>query len=145
MKTKLADEDTLYDGRINPVKTFAEDGVFIWGNKTIYSVDSPLNRINARRLMIRLKDLVVRASRQLVFEQYDSTLKSEFEGMVKSILSDVKKNRGISDFVVIADDSPENRDAHVLPGMIKVKPINSLEYIELTFSIYPESVSFDSE
>ena len=143
LKTKVSDEDVLYDGRINPIKTFGEDGVFVWGNKTIYKTESPLNRINARRLMIRLKDLVKKASRDLIFEQYDSTLKSQFESTVKGILSDVKKNRGISDYVVYADDSAENRDAHRLPGYIKVKPINSLEWLELVFDIYPESVSFD--
>ena len=143
LSTKLADEDVLYDGMINPVKTFGKDGVFIWGNKTFYRQDTPLNRINSRRLMIRVKDLVLRASRDLVFDLYDSSLKSDFESTVKNILVDVKKNRGISDYKVSTDDSAENRDAHVLPGIIKVKPVNSLEWLPLSFNIYPESVQFD--
>ena len=35
-KLRLVDEDTLYDGMINPIKSFASDGVKVWGNKTAY-------------------------------------------------------------------------------------------------------------
>jgi len=143
MKTKVGDEDVLYDGRINPVKTFAVDGVKIWGNKTVYSVDSPLNRINVRRLMIRVKKLVVSASRQLIFEQYDTSLKNQFLSLVNPILAEVKANRGISDYKIDIDDSAEARDAHTLPAVIHIKPTPSLEYIDLTFTVYPESVEFN--
>ena len=142
MKTRIDDEDTLYDGHINPVKTFAADGVKIWGNKTAYSVDSPLNRVNVRRLMIRVKKLITAAGRQMLFEQHDGTLKSQFLAIVTPILSDVKANRGISDYRIDVDDSAEARDAHTLPATIHIKPTPTLEYIDLTFTVYPESVEF---
>ena len=142
MKTKIGDEDTLYDGHINPVKTFAVDGVKIWGNKTIYTIDSPLNRVNVRRLMIRIKKLIRGAGKQLIFDQYDSSLKNQFLSIVTPILANVKANRGISDYRIDIDDSAEARDAHTLPCTIHVKPTPTLEYIDLTFTIYPESVDF---
>lgn len=141
-KTRLADEDMLYDGRINPVKTFAADGVKIWGNKTMYSVDSPLNRINVRRLMLRIKKLITNVGKQLIFDQYDTSLKNQFLGLVTPILSNVKANGGIYDYKIDIDDSVEARDAHTLPCTIHVKPTPTLEYIDLTFTIYPESVDF---
>ena len=88
--TKLEDEDTLYEGMINPVKTFATDGVKIWGQKTMYGEDTPLNRINVRRLMLRVKKLISGACRRLIFEQNDATVKSQFEGLVRPILDDIK-------------------------------------------------------
>ena len=142
MKTKIGDEDTLYDGHINPVKTFAVDGVKIWGNKTMYTVDSPLNRVNVRRLMIRIKKLIKGAGKQLIFDQYDTSLKNQFLSIVTPILANVKANRGISDYRIDIDDSAEARDAHTLPCTIHVKPTPTLEYIDLTFTIYPESVDF---
>ena len=142
-KTTLAEEDTLYDGRINPVKTFGADGVKIWGNKTAYSKDTPLNRVNVRRLMIRVKKLVVSASKSLIFEQYDATLEKQFRGIVEPILSDVQSNRGIADYRVITENTAETRDQHILPAKILIKPINALEYISISFTVYPESVSFD--
>ena len=143
VKTKLADEDILYAGRINPIKTFAADGVKIWGNKTTYSPDSPLNRINARRLLIRLKRLVTIASRKLIFEQLDNSLENQFLSIVKPILDEAKQGRGIKKYKIEIDSSAEAHDEHTLPAKISVMPINALEYIDLTFTIYPESVDFE--
>lgn len=142
-KTTLADEDELYENRVNPVKSFAQDGVKIWGNKTAYTVDSPLNRINVRRLMIRVKKLVTNAAKNLIFTQYDDTLEKQFRGLIDPILADVKANRGISDYRILTEVTPETRDQHILPAKILVKPTPSLEYVSVSFVIYPESVSFN--
>ena len=144
-KTTLDDEDTLYENMINPVKSFAKDGVKIWGNKTAYKTDSPLNRINVRRLMIRVKKLIVDASKYLIFEPYDVTLEKQFKGIVEPILADVKANRGIYDYRVITESTEETRDQHILPAKILIKPTPSLEYISISFVVYPESVSFEAE
>ena len=144
-KTTLADEDTLYENRVNPVKTFAQDGVKIWGNKTAYNVDSPLNRINVRRLMIRVKKLVTNAAKNLIFTQYDDTLEMQFRGLIDPILAEVKSNRGISDYRIITEVTPETKDQHILPAKILIKPTPSLEYISISFVVYPESVSFENE
>ena len=143
--TRQDEEDTLYEGLINPVKTFAADGVKIWGNKTMYQEDTPLNRINVRRLMIRVKDLVMSAATQLIFEQNDNTVDAQFRSIVEPILANVKQNRGISDFKIKTDTSAEARDRKELPAAIHVKPINCLEYIPITFTIYPEGAKFDEK
>ena len=142
IKTTLAQEDDLYEHRINPVKTFAKDGVKIWGNKTAYDVDSPLNRINVRRLMIRVKKLVSSVAKNLIFEQYTETLDKQFKSMVEPILAEVKSNRGIFDYRVKTECTPETRDQHILPARILIKPTPALEYISISFVVYPESVDF---
>ena len=142
-KTTLAEEDDLYEGRINPVKTFAKDGVKVWGNKTAYTRESPLNRVNVRRLMIRVKKLISDAAKHLIFEQYDDTLEKQFKGLVEPILADVKANRGIYDYRVITEVTPETRDQHILPAKILIKPTPALEYISISFVVYPESVAFE--
>lgn len=141
--TKLEDEDTLYDGMINPIKTFASDGVKIWGQKTMYGEDTPLNRINVRRLMLRVKKLITGACRRLIFEQNDATVKAQFEGLVKPILDDIKAKRGIYDYRLEVNDSPEARDRMELPAVIYIKPTKALEYISIDFVIMPESAKFD--
>jgi phage tail sheath protein FI len=140
---KLEDEDTVYDGRINALKTFSQDGVKVWGNKTAYSVDSPLNRINVRRLMIRVKKLVTEAARHLIFEQYTDTLEKQFRGLVEPILAEVKSKRGIYDYRIKTEVTPETRDQHILPCRILIKPTSALEYISISFVVYPESISFE--
>lgn len=142
-KTTLSQEDDLYEARINPVKTFAQDGVKLWGNKTAYNAETPLNRINVRRLMIRVKKLVKNAALKLVFEQYDDTLEQQFRGIVDPILAEVKSNRGIYDYRILTEVTAETRDQHILPAKILIKPTPALEYISLSFVVYPESVQFD--
>lgn len=142
-KTTLSQEDMLYEHRINPIKTFGTDGVKVWGNKTAYDVDSPLNRINVRRLMIRVKKLVTSAAKELIFEQYTDALEKQFRSLVEPILSEVKSNRGIYDFKVLTEITPETRDQHILPAKILIKPTPALEYISISFVVYPENVSFE--
>jgi hypothetical protein len=51
----LDQRDTLYEGMINPMATFSTVGVVIWGNKTLQSKETALNRINVRRLLLQAK------------------------------------------------------------------------------------------
>jgi len=145
IKTTLVDEDVLYNNRINPIKTFGKDGVKVWGNKTAYEIDSPLNRINVRRLMIRVKKLVTSASKHLIFEQYDDALEKQFRGLIEPILAEVKSNRGIFDYRVVTEVTPETRDQHILPCKIMIKPTPALEYVSISFVVYPESVQFEND
>ena len=144
-KTKLSDEDELYTNRINPIKTFAKDGVLVWGNKTLYTKETPLNRINVRRLMIRVKKLVIEASRHMIFEQMDNSLEKQFRSLVEPILADVKDKRGIIDYRVMVENTPETRDQHILPARILIKPTQSLEYISISFVVFPEQVNFSED
>lgn len=142
--TKLADEDVLYAGRINPVKTFASDGVKIWGQKNLQIKESQLNRIAVRRLLLRLRKLISIACIGLIFEPNDPTTKQKFLSTVTPIFDNIKSNRGISDYRIEINDSPESRDRRELPVKLYFKPYQALEYITLDFIVTPESVSFDS-
>jgi hypothetical protein len=142
--TKLADEDVLYSGRINPVKTFASDGVKIWGQKNLQIKESQLNRIAVRRLLLRLRKLISISCIGLIFEPNDPTTKQKFLSTVTPIFDNIKSNRGISDYRIEINDSPESRDRRELPVKLYFKPYQALEYITLDFIVTPESVSFDS-
>lgn len=141
--TKQTEEDTLYDGRVNVVKTFASDGVKIWGNKTLSTTEGPLNRINVRRLMIRVKKLITQAARQLIFEQNDATLRKQFQSLVEPILSNVRANRGITDYRLDIQQDIECEDEHELSATIWIKPTPTLEYISINFNITSQCVTFD--
>ena len=59
-KTRLthAERDLLYENRINPIASFPGQGVVVFGQKTLQSKPSALDRINVRRLLIRLKKFI---------------------------------------------------------------------------------------
>lgn len=140
---KLEDEDNVYDGRINPLKTFSKDGVKVWGNKTMYTGDTPMNRINVVRLMLYLRKLIIESVRGLVFDPNEATLKGEFESIIRPILTQIKKDRGITDFRLSVSQTPEQMDAHELSCKLFVKPTPTLEYIEIDFVVTPQGTSFD--
>lgn len=142
--TKLADEDVLYEGRINPVKTFATDGVKIWGQKNLQIKESQLNRIAVRRLLLRMRKLIAIACRSLIFEPNDTVTKNSFLSTVTPILDNIRANRGVSDYKIEVNDTVESRDRRELPAKIYFKPYNALEYIVLDFILTPEGVSFDN-
>lgn len=125
-KLTLAERDTLYDGRVNPIATFASEGIKIWGNKTLQVKDTALNRINVRRLLLQARKLISAVSIRLLFEQNDDIVRNQFLGLVNPILDNIRADRGLTDFRVVLDDSPESRDRNELCGRIFLKPTRAL-------------------
>ena len=140
--TKLGDEDVLYEGRINPVKTFAQDGPKIWGQKNLQINESQLNRIAVRRLLLRMRKLIAIACIGLIFEPNDATTKQSFISTVTPIMDSIRSNRGISDYRIEVNDTIESRERRELPVKIYFKPYNALEYITIDFILTPEGVNF---
>jgi len=143
-KLTLDQRDTLYEGRINPIATFASEGVKIWGNKTLQVADTALNRINVRRLLLQARKLISAVAIRLLFEQNDDIVRNQFLAMVNPILEGIRKERGITDFRVTVDSSPESIDRNELIGKIYIKPTRALEYIIVEFNIMPTGASFDN-
>lgn len=140
--TKLGDEDVLYEGRINPIKTFAQDGPKIWGQKNLQINESQLNRIAVRRLLLRMRKLIAISCIGLIFEPNDATVKQSFISTVTPIMDSIRSNRGISDYRIEINDTIESRERRELPVKIYFKPYNALEYIVIDFIVTPESVNF---
>ena len=146
-KKKLThtDRDTLYEGRVNPIASFPGQGVVVFGQKTLQAKPSALDRINVRRLLIRLKKFIASSSRFLVFEQNDSSTRSRFLNIVNPFLESVQANSGLSAFKVVMDDSnntPDVIDRNQLVGQIFIQPTRTAEFIVLDFSVLPTGAAF---
>jgi len=143
VKLTLDQRDTLYEGRINPMATFSDVGVVIWGNKTLQDKETALNRINVRRLLLQARKLISAVSIRLLFEQNDDVVRNQFLSLVNPILDNIRKERGLIDFRVVLDDTPESIDRNELNGRIFIKPTRTLEYISIEFNITNTGASFD--
>ena len=145
VRTKLTQDnrDDLYEARINPIATFTATGPVIWGNKTLQSTLSALDRINVRRLLLRARKLISAVAVRLVFEQNDEVVRQEFLSLVNPILEDIRRDRGLTDFRVVVSSDPEEIDQNKLTGKIYLKPTRSLEFIEIQFNVTPTATSFD--
>jgi hypothetical protein len=143
VKLTLGERDTLYENRINPIATFASEGIKIWGNKTLQVKESALDRINVRRLLLQARKLISAVAIRLLFEQNDDIVRNQFLSLVNPILDNIRSERGLTDFRVVLDSSPESIDRNELLGRIFLKPTRALEFICVEFNIVPTGASFD--
>lgn len=144
-KLKLSEEDTLYGGRINFIKSFAKEGQYIWGQKTLMKADEDtmLSRIHVRRLVLRLRKLCAIAALKIVFDPNDPTLQGQIKGAIEGILNAVKDKRGISDgFVRFSSDGTTVSETREITGQIVFKPYQALEYVNLDFIMTDQGFSF---
>ena len=140
------DRDTLYAANINPVAQFVSEGLVIFGQKTLQSTPSALDRINVRRLLIFVKKEISRISNNLLFEQNVQATWSRFTNQVVPFLKRVKTRFGLSDFKVILDQTtttPDLVDRNIMYAKVLLKPARSIEFIAVDFVITNTGASFD--
>ena len=141
-----AQRDIIYPKRINPVIASPGAGIILFGDRTGLGVASAFDRINVRRLFLTLEDTIERAARDQLFEFNDVITRTNFLNIVDPFLRDVKAKRGITDFVVICDETnntPDIIDSNQFRADIFVKPARSINFIGLTFVATRTGVSFE--
>ena len=140
-----SERDELYEDRVNPIASFPGQGVCVWGQKTLQGRPSALDRVNVRRLLIRLKKFIASSSRYLVFEQNTAGTRNRFLNIVNPFLESVQSNSGLSAFRVVMDDTnntPEVVDRNQLVGQIFIQPTRTAEFIVLDFVVQPTGAAF---
>ena len=137
--------DTLYDNKINPIATFPRVGPVAYGQKTLQTKASALDRINVRRLLISLKNFIGDTSKNLVFEQNTTVTRNKFLNAVNPFLESVQQRQGLFAFRVVMDESnntAEAIDRNQLVGQIFIQPTKTAEYIILDYTIQPTGATF---
>jgi uncharacterized protein len=104
-KLSQTDRDTLYQNKVNPIATFPGQGVVVYGQKTLQTKASALDRVNVRRLLIALKSYISQVANNLVFEQNTTTTRNNFLAQVNPYLESVQQRQGLYAFKVIMDES----------------------------------------
>jgi phage tail sheath protein FI len=138
--------DDLYRSRINPVVTFPGQGTVLFGDKTGLSAPSAFDRINVRRLFITLEKAISTASKFQLFEFNDEFTRANFRNIVEPFLREVQGRRGITDFLVVCDETNNTGDVidrNEFVAEIFVKPARSINFITLTFIATRTGVSFE--
>jgi hypothetical protein len=140
-----AERDTLYEGKINPIAQFPGEGIVAFGQKTLQDRSSALDRINVRRLLIKVKKYIASTSRYLVFEQNTSQTRGKFLNTVNPYLEGIQQRQGLYAFRVVMDESnntPDVIDRNILAGAIYLQPTKTAEFIVIDFNILPTGASF---
>jgi len=142
-----AERDTLYEGKVNPIASFPGEGIVAFGQKTLQDRASALDRINVRRLMIKVKKYIASTSRYLVFEQNTAQTRGRFLNTVNPYLEGIQQRQGLYAFRVVMDESnntPDVIDRNILAGQIFLQPTKTAEFIVLDFNILPTGASFSA-
>jgi phage tail sheath protein FI len=145
LKLSQSDRDTLYEARINPIANFLNDGIVVWGQKTLQARPSALDRVNVRRLLIAVKKFIASSTRYLVFEQNTNATRNRFLSIVNPYMEQVRANQGLYAFRVVMDqtnNTPDLIDQNILYGQIFLQPTRTAEFIILDFNIQPTGATF---
>ena len=144
-KLTNGNRDTLYGSNVNPIATFPNTGVVVFGQKTMQKKASALDRVNVRRLLIALKNYISQIADNLVFEQNTIATRNNFLAQVNPYLESVQQRQGLYAFKVVMDESnntPDVIDRNQLVGQIYIQPTKTAEFIYLDFNILPTGATF---
>jgi len=140
-----ASRDTLYTNKVNPIATFPNTGVVVYGQKTLQTKASATDRVNVRRLLIALKGFINNVAQDLVFEPNSLATRNSFLAVVNPYLEVVQQKQGLYAFKVVMDSTnngPDVIDRNELRGAIYLQPVKTAEFIVLDFNVLPTGAEF---
>ena len=140
-----AARDDLYTNAINPVVAFPGSGPILFGDKTALASPSAFDRINVRRLFLNIEKRARQLAEGVLFEQNDVVTRASFNATLSGYLEEVQARRGVTDFLVICDETnntPEVVDRNEFVAEIYIKPTRSINFVTVTVTATKSGVSF---
>ena len=144
-KLSKANRDTLYSGKVNPIATFTDTGVVVFGQKTLQQAKSALDRVNVRRLLLDVKDTIGEMADSIVFEQNTQQTRDRFVRQVTPYLESLVQRQGVYAFQIKMDgqlNTPDVIDQNKLVGQVFLQPTKTAEFIVLDFVLTKTGASF---
>ena len=128
--------DEFYKANINPVAQFPNQGLVIFGQKTLQKKPSAFDRINVRRLFLALERPTKQLARQFVFEQNSEFTRTRIVNALTPLFERARNNQGLYDYLIVCDErnnTPSVIDANELVVDIYIKPTRTAEFILVNF------------
>ena len=141
------ERDDLYGVNVNPIAQFPQEGVVIFGQKTLQASASATDRVNVRRLLIFLKKEISRIANTILFQPNTRDTWAQFLLRARPLLDDVKAKFGLEEYRLILDETtttPDLIDRNILYAKVLLKPTRAVEFIAIDFEIFRSGASFDS-
>ena len=140
------ERDLLYDANINPIASFPNEGIVIFGQKTLQVTRTALDRINVRRLLLFVKKGISAIASDLLFEPNIQETWDRFLGRAEPFLQDVKSQFGLTDFKLVLDKTTTTEDLvdrNIMYAKVFLKPARSIEFIAVDFVIQNTGAAFE--
>lgn len=140
------DRDDLYEVSLNPIARFpATSDIVIFGQKTLQTQMSALDRINVRRLMIFLKKRIGDIADTILFDANIQATWNRFKSRAEVVLAQAKSEGGITEYKLVLDETtttPDLIDRNILYAQVFIKPARAIEFIAIDFVITNTGVEF---
>ena len=136
----------IYTKSWNYAIDFPNDGITLWGQRTLQTKPSALDRVNVRRLCLRLERQVYKVSRYFLFEGNTAYTRQRLIDLLDPIFKQAKIGGGLYDYKIICDESnntPTTIDNNELHLSIGIKPVKTIEFIICNFTILSTGGSWD--
>ena len=137
IKLSRENMDDLYQVNINPIVAFpGTDGTVVWGQKTLLSSPSALERVNVRRLLLSLRRQIKKVAVRFLFEPNKATTLERFQSLCNPILKKVQDQQGVRQYLVKIDTTTTTEvdiQNKTIRGKIWIVPVRSLEALSLSF------------
>lgn len=130
--------DVLYQNNVNPITFIQGVGITAYGQKTITSIASALDRINVARLVVFLRTRLATIGQQYLFEPNDQITRTQFANAVDSLCQDLVAKRALYDYAIVCDlsnNTPTTIDNNELWLDLAVEPVMTVEFIYIPIRI----------
>lgn len=141
-----AQRDELFKRGINPIIASPSDGYVLMGDKTALNRKSTFDQIHVRALFLYIERAITVMAKAYLFSVNDVFTRASFTAAIEPFLRLIKGARGMEDFKVVVNESNNGaavREQNIMNGLILVKPLYSVRYVNLTFAAVKPTVSFE--
>lgn len=133
--------DELYNNQLNPIRYVPGRGIVIWGQKTMQSQPSSLDRLNARLLLCAIKPQLQEFLEDNIGELNEDTTRDKMILLLNGLFDTYKAKKGISAYDASCDPVDAN-NPNKLVTQVKLQIVPDVEYAELTITLLPTGVTF---
>ena len=124
--------DVLYTNKINPLTYLPGAGLVVYGQKTLASTPSSLDRINVARLVNYLRNQLNQLARPFIFEPNDPITRKSITAIVSGLLNDLVSKRGVTDYLIVCDSTNNTADRIARNELyidVAIQPTKDVEFI----------------
>ena len=126
----------FYEKNFNYAINYPQDGIVLEGQKTLQVKPSAFDRVNVRRLFLRLERAAWRVSRYFVYEGNTAYTRQRLVDALDPYFNQAKVGGGIYDYKIKCDEENNTDfviDNNELRVSIGIKPVKTAEFILLDF------------
>jgi hypothetical protein len=138
--------DDLYTVSLNPITTFPDQGIVVFGQKTMLKKPSAFDRVNVRRSFLFLEKATKAVMKFFIFENNTLFTRTQVTNTLTPFFERIKASDGLYDFIIVCDErnnTAEVIDNNELVVDIYLKPVRTAEFIRVNFYATRTDTNFE--